>query len=125
VTYFGHSLILIFDDAGYIAGSQSIVETQYVDDSLVDLNAHQAYQLDFFGESEAYFTTAYFVDPEIICNGGRSEADFNRDGTGDRLLKSRLGSLPTWSPLFRSLRPMLLPKLTGMNTSASLGWASM
>ena len=68
VRYFGHSLILIFDDAGYIAGSQPVVDTIYVDDSLVDLNA---YQLDFFVETEAYFTT---------------EADFNRDGKGDRLL---------------------------------------
>ena len=46
VEQFGHSLILIFDKVGYIAGSQSIVRTIYVDDSLVDLNAHPAYQLD-------------------------------------------------------------------------------
>ena len=86
IEQFGHSLILIFDDAGYIAGSQSMVRTLYVDDSLVDLNAHPAYQLDYLGDWEAFFTTAYFVDPDIICNGGRSEADFKRDGTGDRLL---------------------------------------
>jgi len=86
IEQFGHSIILIFDDAGYIAGSQSMVRTIYVDDTLVDLNAHPAYQLDYLGDWEAFFTTAYFVDPAIICTGGRSEDDFNRDGTGDRLL---------------------------------------
>jgi hypothetical protein len=34
----------------------------------------------------AYYTTAYFVDPAVICNGGRSGADFATHGTGDRLL---------------------------------------
>jgi hypothetical protein len=80
---FGHSIILIFDDAGYIAGSQSMLRTLYMEDA-EDL--HPAYQLDYLGDWEAYFTTAYFVDPAIICNGGRSEDDFKRDGTGDRLL---------------------------------------
>ena len=80
----GHSLILIFDDAGYIAGSQSVVLTRYVKDPLAF--SHPAYQLDHLRGSKAYFTTAYFVDPARICNGGRSEADFTRDGTGDRLL---------------------------------------
>ena len=36
--------------------------------------------------SQAYLTTAYFVDPNIICNGGRSQEDFDRDGTGNVLL---------------------------------------
>jgi hypothetical protein len=40
---------------------------------------------DWFGEP-AYFTTAYFVDPEVICNGGRSATDFAAQGTGDRLI---------------------------------------
>ena len=84
VEQLGHSLILIFDNAGYIAGSQSMVPTIYVTDT--DLFDHPAYHLDFMGHWEAYFTTAYFVDPEVICNGGRSEADFKRDGTGDRLV---------------------------------------
>lgn len=39
------------------------------------LAAHPAYQLDYLGDWEAYFT-AYFVDPAIICNGGRTEAEF-------------------------------------------------
>ena len=40
---------------------------------------------EFYG-SPAYFTTAYYVNPEIICEGGRSEAEFKSQGLGDRLL---------------------------------------
>ena len=40
---------------------------------------------DFFG-GVVYFTTAYFVDPAVICNGGRSQLQFQAQGTGDRLL---------------------------------------
>ena len=32
-----------------------------------------------------YYTTTYFVDPEIICNGGRSQIEFNQQGTGYRI----------------------------------------
>ena len=35
-----------------------------------------------FDDLQAYLTTAYFVHPRIICDGGRSQADFDRDGTG-------------------------------------------
>ena len=35
---------------------------------------------------QVYLTTAYFVDPNIICNGGRTQEDFDRDGTGNVLL---------------------------------------
>ena len=67
---------------------QSMARTLYVEDdiNLVDFAAHPAYQLDYLGDWEAYFTTAYFVDPAIICNGGRTEAEFQSQGLGDRLV---------------------------------------
>ena len=40
---------------------------------------------EYYG-SPAFFSTAYFVDPAIVCEGGRSEAEFNSQGVGDRLL---------------------------------------
>jgi len=85
---FGHSFLVIYDAAGYIAGVQSMARTLYVEDdiALVDFAAHPAYQLDYLGDWEAYFTTAYFVDPAIICNGGRTEAEFQSQGLGDRLV---------------------------------------
>ena len=36
--------------------------------------------------TDAYFATVYFVDPAIICCGGRTEEEFAAQGTGDRLL---------------------------------------
>ena len=35
---------------------------------------------------DAYFTTIYFVDPQLICGGGRTQEMFDSQGTGDRLL---------------------------------------
>merc|ERR1711976_8099 len=80
------SLILIYDEAGYIAGSQNGLLLSDLDLATVPFDTMAAYTLgDFFG-TEAYFTTAYFVDPAIICAGGRSEEEFNSQGLGDRLL---------------------------------------
>ena len=42
-------------------------------------------QSEWMGQT-AWFATAYFVDPTVICAGGRSEADWEAQGTGDRLL---------------------------------------
>jgi len=80
------SLVLIFDDAGYIAGSQSVLPLEHIDSSLVDLSVQPAYQLDMWYDQEAYFATAYFVDPAVICAGGRSSEEWESQGTGDRLI---------------------------------------
>ena len=44
------------------------------------------YQLDAWFDVPAYLTTMYFVDPSIICTGGRSQEQFASQGTGDRLV---------------------------------------
>ena len=35
---------------------------------------------------QVYYITAYFVDTEVICNGGRTQAHFDKYGTGDRMI---------------------------------------
>ena len=35
---------------------------------------------------QAYVTTAYFVDPSIICSTGRTQEQFDIDGTGTDIL---------------------------------------
>jgi len=80
------SEVLIYDVAGYIAGVQSVLPTKYLDTNIVNPFANPSYQLDDWLGEEAYFTTAYFVDPEIICNGGRDSSMWESQGTGDRLL---------------------------------------
>ncbi len=39
---------------------------------------------DWFGQT-VILTTVYFVNPDIICNGGRTLEEFNKCGTGDRV----------------------------------------
>ena len=87
---YGHpddgSIILIFDDAGFIAGTQSVVPLDKVDSSLVDFTRMPVYQLDTWFDVPAYLSTVYFTDTEIICNGGRTQQQFDSQGTGDRLI---------------------------------------
>ena len=87
---YGHpddnSIIIIFDVAGFIAGSQSVVPVDKVDSSLVDMTRMAAYQLDTWFDVPAYLTTVYFTDTNVICNGGRSQEQFDSEGTGDRLI---------------------------------------
>jgi len=81
------SVVLLFDVAGYIAGIQNVIPASSLS-STVDpaIDNWPFYQLgDFFGTS-AYFTTAYFVDPNIICQQGRDARTFQIQGTGDRLI---------------------------------------
>ena len=40
---------------------------------------------NIFGE-DAYLTTAYFVNPDVICSTGRTQSDFDVEGTGNTLL---------------------------------------
>jgi len=79
------SLVLLYDEAGYIAGVQSTLLKIAVDTNFFDITNMPAYTEGTFFDQEAWFTTAYFVDPEVICNGGRTEQQWNEQGTGDRL----------------------------------------
>jgi hypothetical protein len=78
------SLVLLFDEAGYIAGVQSVFLDSAADSAFSD-HHHAAYTEGTFFEEKAWFTTAYFVDPAYICAGGRTEDQWNSQGTGDRL----------------------------------------
>ena len=81
----GMEMLLIFDKNGFIAGIQHVVPFEMADQTLYDFEGSDFYVLtDYFGQ-DAYYTTAYFVDPSIICNGGRTQEDFDNDGTGTEL----------------------------------------
>ena len=87
------SIAILFDAAGYIAGVQSIILMSAVNGSSFE---HAAYQSgDFFGQ-ECLLTTAYFVDPEMICDAKKSEFEWwqwRRQWTGDRLWIQMDGTL--------------------------------
>ena len=64
---------------------QSVVPVEAVGEA-VDMVQHPAYQLDSWFSAPAYLTTMYFVDPSLICAGGRTQDQFDSQGTGDRLV---------------------------------------
>ena len=64
-------MVILLDGNGFVAGMQTVVMKEKVTDEFIQFSSNPYYVLDdWFGE-EAYFTTAYFVDTSIICNGGR------------------------------------------------------
>jgi len=78
-------IVIILDGNGYIAGMQTVIMKEKVTDEFFDYSNSPYYVLDSWLSEEAYYTTAYFVDTAIICNGGRTEEDFLTEGTGNRL----------------------------------------
>jgi len=76
------SFVALYDEAGYIAGVQNVV-LKSVKPTVTD--SQTVYQSGMFFDQEAWFNTLYFVDPEVICAGGRTEAQWEEQGTADRL----------------------------------------
>ena len=74
-------MILIFDVNGFIAGMHSVVAKKFVS-PMFDFGGSKWYRE--FGN--AFVTTAYFIDPMRICNGGRTKEEYDVEGTGNRLL---------------------------------------
>ena len=68
-----------------MAPTQSVVPVEAVGEA-VDMVEHPAYQLASWFSAPAYLTTMYFVDPSLICAGGRTQDQFDSQGTGDRLV---------------------------------------
>ncbi|CAB4063459.1 unnamed protein product [Lepeophtheirus salmonis] len=82
-----NNIILIYDINGKIAGIQSVVEKRFDNNPFRNYENDSMYQHYRFDDGyEVYVTTAYFVDPEIICDGGRSKEDFAIEGTGNTLI---------------------------------------
>jgi len=78
-------MVVLLDGNGFIAGIQSVVMKEYAMDDVYDFTNNPYYVLGDWNGEEAYFVTAYFVDTAIICNGGRTEEEFQSEGTGNRL----------------------------------------
>ena len=97
---------MVFDGNGFIAGVQNVVPEELALEEFYPFSTSPWYKkADFFGKPviicfeiiiftqlvnphvyfKAYFSTAYFVDPAIICTGGRTQAEFDLEGTGNRI----------------------------------------
>ena len=78
-------MVVLLDGNGFIAGIQTVAMKEYAVDEVFNFTNSPYYVLGDWNGEEAYFTTAYFVDTAIICNGGRTEEEFLSEGTGNRL----------------------------------------
>ena len=75
------SVMLLFDKNGFIAGIQSGIEDgkEYPPSQQIPPMHHET-------AKSMYTITAYFVDPATVCSTGRTQAQFNSEGTGTKLL---------------------------------------
>ena len=78
-------MVFIFDVNGFIAGMHSVVAKKFVISDVFNFDASKWYRSDNILGEDAFVTTAYFVDPAIICEGGRSQGDFDMEGTENRV----------------------------------------
>ncbi|GFQ91745.1 uncharacterized protein TNCT_337941 [Trichonephila clavata] len=80
--------VLIYDENGYIAGIQHGIPKHDVEkiNTTFSFERSSVYQLDkILGEEEVYFLTTYFVNPDIICNDGRTKEQYEEEGIGTGL----------------------------------------
>ncbi|KAK7110152.1 uncharacterized protein [Littorina saxatilis] len=77
-----HSVILLFDLNGFIAGIQCGISESHVSPVYPPLKQRGNI---FQHDGDRYTLTAYFVDPTTICKYGRTEDEFNIYGTGTGL----------------------------------------
>merc|ERR1712110_63661 len=66
-------MVLIFDVNGFIAGMHSVVAKKFVSGPF-DIAGSIWYRSDNVLGNDVYLTTAYFVDPAIICKNGRDQS---------------------------------------------------
>jgi len=76
-------LVIITDINGFIAGAGSLIPAVLLDPQQA-LNPY--YQIDRLANGQEFYAlTAYFVDPATICTTGRTQAEFDVEGTGNML----------------------------------------
>ena len=80
----GMEMVIIYDVNGFISGMHSVVPKDKTND-MFDFSTSRWYRADTVNGVEAYLTTAYFVDPAVICTG-RTQGEYDQEGTGNRLL---------------------------------------
>ena len=80
----GHRTVRIIEVPGSRTWGRGPVHGETMIQTTVYLIACDAQEGDWFGEILIQ-TTVYFVNPELICHGGRTPEEFDRCGTGDRV----------------------------------------
>jgi len=76
-------MALLYDTQGTIAGIQQILNKAEIEtNSRFNYSGVPQYNPDTLNGVAVYVITAYFVDPDTICNGGRPSSDLTTTGTG-------------------------------------------
>uniref|UniRef100_A0A0B7AVX3 Uncharacterized protein n=1 Tax=Arion vulgaris TaxID=1028688 RepID=A0A0B7AVX3_9EUPU len=75
-----YALTLLYDINGYVAGIQTGIPKK-----LANGFPFPSLRPPFVSDGDRWALTAYFTDPGTICTTGRSEAQFNEEGTGTNL----------------------------------------
>jgi hypothetical protein len=74
-----HTLSLLFDKNGYIAGIQtSLLKSKFTP-------ASNLQNKNYIDDGDYWTVPAYFIDPSLICGAGRSKEEFEKTGTGTGL----------------------------------------
>jgi charged multivesicular body protein 7 len=74
-----HTLSLLFDKNGYIAGIQtSLLKSQFTPPAHLQ-------NKNYVADGDYWTLSAYFIDPRLICGAGRSKEEFEKTGTGTGL----------------------------------------
>uniref|UniRef100_A0A0K2TFV4 Uncharacterized protein n=2 Tax=Lepeophtheirus salmonis TaxID=72036 RepID=A0A0K2TFV4_LEPSM len=77
-------IILIYDVNGFISGLQNVVPSKLSRNEFINMELNPYYQMD--NAINGHVTTAYFIDPDRICTDGRSQIEFDSQGTGYTLI---------------------------------------
>ncbi|KAK3769832.1 hypothetical protein RRG08_028499 [Elysia crispata] len=91
-----HSITLLYDVNGFIAGIQAGITTQEFNaNNMVypNPNVRPPFVTDGI-TNDRFIITAYFTDPSTICSVGRFQSDFDLEGTGSGLWL-QTGSYPS------------------------------
>jgi len=73
------AVMLLYDKNGYIAGIQTAIPKGSLTPSSFQANH------PMIDDGDYWTITAYFIEPSKICSTGRTEAEFNDQGTGTGL----------------------------------------
>ena len=87
-------IVVISDVNGYVAGMQAAVPFNLtMNDRWFNFRTSVHYVMDKMLGDYYFFATVYFVDPSTICTTGRTQAQFEEEGTGN-LLAIQSGPYP-------------------------------
>jgi len=80
------AVIVLYDSQGYVAGIQNAYSKSFVDSNNIAYRfGSEPFVQDSIDGEDYYVLTAYFVNPDVICDSGRTQEEFERSPVGTEL----------------------------------------